>query len=167
MVEHNGYELILGCSPDQQLGPVLLFGAGGQQVELIRGRPLGLPPLNTTLAPGSGTRCGTGHSLQGFCRQQPSHSTRDVDKNQFKQVSINLLLNFYRDLLRTSRSAKACSGVQAKKRGARGHPVKSSVRGRLARPLYISHPVDLNPVRIANPDCSGRCLCFSRGDGAA
>ena len=50
MVEHNGYELIFGCSPDPQFGPVLLFGAGGQQVELIRDRTLGLPPLNTTLA---------------------------------------------------------------------------------------------------------------------
>ena len=50
MVEHDGYELIVGCSPDPQFGPVLLFGAGGQQVELIRDRTLGLPPLNTTLA---------------------------------------------------------------------------------------------------------------------
>ena len=30
MIEHDGYELILGCSPDPQFGPVLLFGAGGQ-----------------------------------------------------------------------------------------------------------------------------------------
>ena len=50
MVEHNGYELILGCSPDPQFGPVLLFGAGGQHVELIRDSTLALPPLNTTLA---------------------------------------------------------------------------------------------------------------------
>src|SRR5271165_3698445 len=50
MIEHDGYELIIGCSPDPQFGPVLLFGAGGQQVELIRDRTLALPPLNTTLA---------------------------------------------------------------------------------------------------------------------
>ena len=50
MVEHDGYELIVGSSPDPQFGPVLLFGAGGQLVELFRDRALALPPLNTTLA---------------------------------------------------------------------------------------------------------------------
>jgi acetyltransferase len=45
-----GYDLIIGCSPDPQLGPVLLFGAGGRLVKLIRDRTLALPPLNTTLA---------------------------------------------------------------------------------------------------------------------
>ena len=45
-----GLELILGSSLDTQLGPVLLFGAGGELVEIMRDRALGLPPLNTTLA---------------------------------------------------------------------------------------------------------------------
>jgi acetyltransferase len=46
----NGYELILGSSIDPQFGPVLLFGTGGQLVEVFEDRALGLPPLNTTLA---------------------------------------------------------------------------------------------------------------------
>ena len=50
MVKLDGYELILGCSPDPQFGPVLLFGAGGQLVEVFKDRALGLPPLNGTLA---------------------------------------------------------------------------------------------------------------------
>jgi acetyltransferase len=45
-----GVELILGSAPDPQFGPVLLFGAGGELVEVLRDRALGLPPLNTTLA---------------------------------------------------------------------------------------------------------------------
>ena len=45
-----GYELIAGSSPDSQLGPVLLFGAGGALVEVFRDHALGIPPLNTTLA---------------------------------------------------------------------------------------------------------------------
>jgi hypothetical protein len=37
MVDRDeSYELILGCSPDSQFGPVLLFGAGGQMVEVLR-----------------------------------------------------------------------------------------------------------------------------------
>jgi acetyltransferase len=50
MVKLDGYELIVGSSLDPQFGPVLLFGAGGQLVEVLRDRALALPPLNTTLA---------------------------------------------------------------------------------------------------------------------
>ena len=50
MVRRVGYELIVGSSVDPQFGPVLLFGAGGQLVEVFRDRALGLPPLTTTLA---------------------------------------------------------------------------------------------------------------------
>ena len=46
----EGYELILGSTTDAQFGPVLLFGTGGQLVEVFRDRSLSLPPLNTTLA---------------------------------------------------------------------------------------------------------------------
>jgi acetyltransferase len=50
MVSLDGYELILGSSIDPQFGPVILFGSGGQLVEVYRDRALTLPPLNTTLA---------------------------------------------------------------------------------------------------------------------
>jgi acetyltransferase len=46
----DAYELIIGASPDEQFGPVLLFGTGGTLVEVFKDRALGLPPLNTTLA---------------------------------------------------------------------------------------------------------------------
>ena len=46
----DAYELILGSSLDPQFGPVLLFGTGGQLVEVFKDRSLALPPLNTTLA---------------------------------------------------------------------------------------------------------------------
>jgi acetyltransferase len=50
MIRSSGYELIVGSSMDAQFGPVLLFGSGGQLVEVYRDRALALPPLNTTLA---------------------------------------------------------------------------------------------------------------------
>ncbi|MEG3976035.1 bifunctional acetate--CoA ligase family protein/GNAT family N-acetyltransferase [Microcoleus sp. herbarium8] len=50
MVRLEGYELILGSSIDPQFGPVMLFGSGGQLVEVFQDRSLALPPLNTTLA---------------------------------------------------------------------------------------------------------------------
>ena len=49
-VRSEGYELILGSTVDAQFGPVLLFGTGGQLVEVFGDRALSLPPLNTTLA---------------------------------------------------------------------------------------------------------------------
>jgi acetyltransferase len=50
MIQWTGYELIIGSSIDPQFGPVLLFGMGGQLVEVFKDRALALPPLNSTLA---------------------------------------------------------------------------------------------------------------------
>lgn len=50
MVRKSGYELILGSTTDPQFGPVLLFGTGGQLVEVFKDRALAIPPLNRTLA---------------------------------------------------------------------------------------------------------------------
>ena len=50
MVKLDGYELIIGSSLDSQFGPVILFGTGGQLVEVFKDRALALPPLNSTLA---------------------------------------------------------------------------------------------------------------------
>lgn len=50
MISKEGYEVILGSSVDPQFGPILLFGAGGELVEVFKDRALGVPPLTTTLA---------------------------------------------------------------------------------------------------------------------
>ena len=38
MIKLEGYELIIGSSIDPQFGPVLLFGTGGQLVEVFKDR---------------------------------------------------------------------------------------------------------------------------------
>jgi acetyltransferase len=50
MIRQSGYELILGSSTDPQFGPVMVFGLGGELVEVLRDRAHALPPLTTTLA---------------------------------------------------------------------------------------------------------------------
>lgn len=50
MIRHTGYELILGSTTDPQFGPVILFGMGGQLVEVFKDRALAIPPLNKNLA---------------------------------------------------------------------------------------------------------------------
>lgn len=61
----DGYELIVGSSPDPQFGPVLLFGSGGTLVEVFKDRALGLPPLTTTLARRMMERTTINKALQG------------------------------------------------------------------------------------------------------
>ena len=43
-------ELVIGVSRDPVFGPVILFGAGGTMVEILRDSAVGLPPLNEVLA---------------------------------------------------------------------------------------------------------------------
>jgi acetyltransferase len=50
MIRQFGYEVIVGASTDAQFGPVLVFGLGGQWVEVMQDRAHALPPLTTTLA---------------------------------------------------------------------------------------------------------------------
>jgi len=50
MFKDSGYELILGSSTDPQFGPVMVFGLGGNLVEVLRDQAYALPPLTTTLA---------------------------------------------------------------------------------------------------------------------
>ncbi len=71
MVSQEGYELILGSSIDAQFGPVLLFGAGGQLVEVFKDRALGLPPLNATLARRLMERTKIFTALQGVRGRKP------------------------------------------------------------------------------------------------
>lgn len=50
MIKLEGYELIIGASIDPQFGPVILFGSGGQLVEVYKDSALAFPPLNSSLA---------------------------------------------------------------------------------------------------------------------
>ena len=103
MVMNGGYELLLGCSPDPQFGPVLLFGAGGPMVQLLGDRALGLPPLNTTLARRlmedtrifsalQGTDDGRPVDLGALERLLVRFSVLVVEQPRIKEIEINPLL---------------------------------------------------------------------------
>ncbi|CUS05644.1 Acetyl coenzyme A synthetase (ADP forming), alpha domain protein [Candidatus Promineifilum breve] len=76
---HDGYELILGSSPDPQFGPVVLFGTGGTLVEVFKDRALAIPPLNTTLARLTMTRTKIYEALKGV-RGRPPVDLAELDK---------------------------------------------------------------------------------------
>jgi acetyltransferase len=86
MVSTEGYELILGSSVDAQLGPVLLFGMGGQLVEVFRDRALGLPPLNTTLARRMIEHTKVATALRGVRGRRP------VDMEELEQLLVRFSL---------------------------------------------------------------------------
>jgi acetyltransferase len=103
MVRLDGYELILGCSVDAQFGPVILFGSGGQLVEVYRDRALALPPLNTTLAQRmmeqtrifsalKGVRGRTAVDITLLAQVLVRFSTMIVEQRRIKEVDINPLL---------------------------------------------------------------------------
>ena len=103
MIDFAGYELIIGSSIDPQFGPVLLFGMGGQLVELFRDRALGLPPLNTTLARRLIERTRISGALKGIRGRRPidldaleqllvRFSLLVVEQRWIKEIDINPLL---------------------------------------------------------------------------
>ena len=103
MVKLEGYELIIGSSIDAQFGPVLLFGAGGQLVEVFRDRALALPPLNTTLAQRmieqttihkalKGVRGRAPVDLAALARLLVQFSQLVVEQRWIKEIDINPLL---------------------------------------------------------------------------
>ena len=103
MVKLEGYEVIIGASIDPQFGPVLLFGSGGQLVEVYKDRALALPPLNSTLARRMIEQTTIYKALKGVRGRQPvdlealaqlmvRFSELVVEQRWIKEIDINPLL---------------------------------------------------------------------------
>lgn len=103
MIPLEGYELILGSSIDPQFGPVLLFGMGGQLVEVFKDSALALPPLNTSLARRMMERTRIYTALKGVRGRKPidlegleklvvRFSTLICEQPWIKELDINPLL---------------------------------------------------------------------------
>jgi acetyltransferase len=103
MVKLDGYELIVGSSLDSQFGPVMLFGTGGQLVEVFKDRALALPPLNSTLARRLMEQTRIFRALQGVRGRRPvdiagleellvRFSQLIVEQRWIKEIDINPLL---------------------------------------------------------------------------
>lgn len=103
MIKLEGYEIILGSSLDPQFGPVILFGLGGQLVEVFKDRALALPPLNTTLARRVMERTKIYTALKGVRGRKPvdlaalehlmvAFSRLVVEQRWVKEIDINPML---------------------------------------------------------------------------
>lgn len=104
MIKLEGaYEIIIGSSLDSQFGPVLLFGTGGQLVEVYKDHALALPPLNATLARRMMERTKIFHALRGVRGRAPVNlealeailvgfSNLVVEQPMIKEIDINPLM---------------------------------------------------------------------------
>jgi acetyltransferase len=103
MIRAEGYELILGSSIDSQFGPILLFGTGGQLVEVFKDSALALPPLNAVLARRLMEQTKISKALRGVRGRPPvdlaaleqllvRFSQLVVEQPRIKEIDINPLL---------------------------------------------------------------------------
>jgi len=82
MIKLSGYELILGSTVDVEFGPVILFGSGGQLVEVYKDRALAIPPLTTTLAKRLMEQTKIYHALHGV------RGKKAVDMTKLEQILV-------------------------------------------------------------------------------
>ncbi len=80
----HAIELIAGMSVDPTFGPILLFGAGGTAVEVLRDSSMALPPLDLKLARELMARTRVHNLLVGY-RHQPA-----ADLNAIAEVLVRL-----------------------------------------------------------------------------
>ena len=84
----RAHELILGMSVDESFGPLLMFGAGGTAVEVLRDTAHALPPLDLKLARDMMQQTRVWHLLQGY-RDCPA---ADVDRVAEALVRLSYLV---------------------------------------------------------------------------
>jgi acetyltransferase len=80
----NAHELILGMSVDPTFGPLLMFGAGGTAVEVLRDAAHALPPLDLNLARDLMRQTRVWRLLQGY-RDRPA-----VDVEHIAEILVRL-----------------------------------------------------------------------------
>ncbi len=104
MVRRPGaHELIVGLNEDPQFGPVIVFGRGGKEVEVLGDTAVALPPLNDVLAQNMIEQTQVYQLLKGYRDEAPADmgAIRDAltrvgqlatDFAEVKELDINPLI---------------------------------------------------------------------------
>lgn len=155
MVRQMGQEVILGSHIDPQFGPVILFGMGGQMVEVLKDVALALPPLNTNLAHRLMERTKVFRALQGVRGQAPvdlealqkllvRFSYLVVENPDIKEIDINPLLASPEGLLALdARVILQAEGTRSPRPAIRPYPSQYVQE----RKLKDGIPITLRPIR--------------------
>jgi acetyltransferase len=125
-------ELIAGIADDPTFGPVIVFGAGGTAVEVIRDKALALPPLDMNLANDLIARTDISRVLKAY-RDVPAADENGValvlvklaqlaaDIPEVREIDLNPLLADETGVIAVD-ARVAIRPVQVPQRGQRGHP---------------------------------------------
>jgi acetyltransferase len=155
---HAGFELILGSASDPQFGPVLLFGAGGELVEVLRDQALGLPPLNTTLARRMIERTRVHRALAGVRGRAPvdmdtlartlvRFGDLVIENPQIREIDVNPLLASAGGVLaldaRVILHPPGTAAADLPRPAIRPYPAEYRWRGKLAD----GTPIVIRPIR--------------------
>jgi acetyltransferase len=151
----GAHELIVGVSEDALFGPVLLFGAGGTAVEVLKDTAIALPPLNMVLAHEMITRTRVYKLLQGY-RQQPRADIEGIaltlvklsqlvsDLSEVVELDINPLFASERGVLALDARLKVRepAALGSRRLAIRPYPK------RLERPIHVDgKDFTLRPIR--------------------
>lgn len=129
-------ELILGMLEDPGFGPVILFGHGGTEVEVVNDQALALPPLNLRLAREVMERTRIYQLLQGY-RSTPA---ANLDEIALTLVKISQLICDFAEIVEMDINPLLADehGVIALDARMRISPATSSAAERLAIRPYPS-----------------------------
>jgi acetyltransferase len=155
MVRRPGaFELIAGATTDPVFGPVLVFGHGGTDVELLGDRAVGLPPLNLQLARALIDRTRIARRLAGHRGRAPADrdaialalvrlSQLLIDLPEVRDVDVNPLLADAQGVL--ALDARIRIGPEAPAPGFAIRPYPSELRETLQ--IADGRRVVVRPIR--------------------
>ncbi|MFC2162356.1 bifunctional acetate--CoA ligase family protein/GNAT family N-acetyltransferase [Candidatus Altiarchaeota archaeon] len=91
MITDRGFELLLGSKRDEVFGQVIVFGAGGTLVEVLRDKGIGIPPLNQTTARRMMEETRSYPLLKEGSRDRPPAELTELEKTilRFSQLIID------------------------------------------------------------------------------
>jgi acetyltransferase len=131
MIKQSGFELIIGSSSDPQFGPVMIFGYGGETVEVMHDLAHALPPLTTTLARRMMEHTRIWQALKGF----RGHKAVDLEKLE------ELLVRFSELVVENPRIAE----IEI-------NPLRASSEGMIALDArVIVHPASVSDAQLPRP----------------
>lgn len=167
VLARDGYELILGSSVDPQFGPVLLFGMGGQLVEVFKDRALSLPPLNSNLARRMMEKTKIYEALKGIRGRKPvdlalleqilmRFSQMIVENPWIKECDINPMLAAPDQIVALdARVVLFAKEEELPRLAIRPYPLEYS----LSWKLHNGQPIVLRPIR---PEDEAMTIAFHK-----
>ncbi len=152
----GAHELIVGVTTDAIFGPIILFGAGGIAVEVIKDRAVALPPMNMKLAGELISRTRISRLLAGYRGRPPAHldaikltliqiSQLIVDLPEIAELDINPLFADHNGVLALDARIRVHPSDQAgpERLAIRPYPKELEERSRLPSGRQIT----LRPIR--------------------